>query len=148
MEISVNRGVLCKILDTVGLSKMMVNIIRSMHLDTRAKNRQGNLIAEWVSERKVKQGCILYSSLFSLYIKEMAGRMRKINTGVKTDGDKICLLLYADNVVVMSEMAEELQSLLVDIVSGYGRDFGIKFSSEKSKVMILLHRSQDKIDNV
>ncbi|MPC67029.1 hypothetical protein E2C01_061189 [Portunus trituberculatus] len=39
------------------------------------------------------------------------------------------VLLYAD-VVVMSESAFELQSML-DVVDGYGRDFGVRFSSEK-----------------
>ncbi len=38
--------------------------------------------------------------------------------------DKICVLLYADDVIVMSETAEELQSLL-DVISEYGRDFGV-----------------------
>ena len=34
-----------------------------------------------------------------------------MNAGMKIDGDKICLLLYADNVVVMSETDKEFQSL-------------------------------------
>ncbi len=40
--------------------------------------------------------------------------MRRKNTGVKVD-DRICMLLYAGDVVVMSESAEELQELL-DVV--------------------------------
>ncbi|KAG0713413.1 hypothetical protein GWK47_016279 [Chionoecetes opilio] len=36
----------------------------------------------------------------------------------------------------MSESAKELQSLL-DVVNEYGRNFGVKFSSEKSKVIIV-----------
>ena len=42
----------------------------------------------------------------------MAVRMRRMIAGVKVDGDKMCLLC-ADDVVVMSETAEELQSLLM-----------------------------------
>ena len=34
----------------------------------------------------------------------------------------------------MSESAEELQSLL-DVIDEYRRDFGVKFSCEKNKVM-------------
>ncbi|XP_050705903.1 uncharacterized protein LOC126991179 [Eriocheir sinensis] len=67
--------------------------------------------------------------------------MRRMNAGVRIGEDKVCVLLYADDVVVMSESAEELQSLL-DVVGGYGRDFGVRFSSEKSKVMIV-NRSED-----
>ncbi|MPD06982.1 hypothetical protein E2C01_102821 [Portunus trituberculatus] len=51
------------------------------------------------------------------------------------------MLLYADDVVVMSESAAELRRML-DVVDGYGRDFGVGFSSEKSKVMIV-NRSED-----
>ena len=67
-----------------------------------------------------------------------------MNAGVKVGNDRLCLLLYADDVVIMSEGADELQSLL-DVVAQYGRDFGVKFSSEKSKVMIV-NRSQDEED--
>ena len=69
-----------------------------------------------------------------------------MNAGVNVGNDKICVLLYADDVVVMSESAEELQSLL-DVVDGYGRDFGVRFSSEKSKVMIV-NKSEDERDMV
>ena len=58
-----------------------------------------------------------------------------MNAGVNVGEDKLCVLLYADDVVVMSESAEELHSLL-DVVGEYGKDFEVKFSSEKSKVMI------------
>ncbi len=37
--------------------------------------------------------------------------------------------MYADDVIVMSETAEELQSLL-DVVNEYGRDFGVKFGKK------------------
>ena len=73
-------------------------------------------------------------------------KMRRMNAVVKVDGDKICLLLYADDVVVMSETAEELQSLL-DVVSGYGRNVEVKFSNEKSKV-IIVNMSEDERDTV
>ena len=35
-----------------------------------------------------------------------------MNAGVSVGRDKVCMLLYADDVVVMSESAQELQSLL------------------------------------
>ena len=44
----------------------------------------------------------------------------------------------------MSESAEELQSL-VDVVNNYRRDFGVRYSSEKNKIMIV-NRSADERD--
>ena len=76
-----------------------------------------------------------------MYTEELAVRLRRMNAGVKVGRDKICTLLYADDVVVMSESAEEFQSIL-DVVDGYGRDFRVRFSNEKSKV-IVVNRSED-----
>ena len=133
----VNRRQLCAVLEKVGLSEKIVNIVRSMYEDTKAKYRLGNLETDWVkSERGVRQGCVLSPTLFSLYTEELAVRLRRMNAGVRVGRDKICILLYADDVVVMSESAEEFQSIL-DVVDGYGKDFGVRFSSEKSKVMIV-----------
>ena len=133
----VNRRQLCAVLEKVGLSEKIVNIVRSMYEDTKAKYRLGNLETDWVkSERGVRQGCVLSPTLFSLYTEELAVRLRRMNTGVRVGRDRICILLYADDVVVMSESAEEFQSIL-DVVDGYGKDFGVRFSSEKSKVMIV-----------
>ena len=53
-----------------------------------------------------------------------------MNAGVGVGRDKVCMLLYANYVVVMSESAEELQNL-PDVVDEYGRDFGMNFSCEK-----------------
>ena len=76
-----------------------------------------------------------------MHTEELAARMRRLNAGVRVGNDRIGVLLYADDAVVMCESADELHSLL-DVVDGYGKDFGVRFSSEKSKVMIV-NRSQD-----
>ena len=138
----VNREMLGKVLGKIGLSAKITNIVRSMYVDTRAKYRLGDIETDWVkSERGVRQGCILSPTLFSLYTEELAARMRRMNAGIRVGNDRIGVLLYADDVVVMSESADELQSLL-DVLDGYGKDFGVRFSSEKSKVMIV-NRSED-----
>ena len=122
---------MCKVLEKVGLSDKIVRIIRSMYVGTRAKYRLGALETEWMrSERDVSQGCILSPTLFCLYTEELAARIRRMNAGVKVGDERVSVLLYADDVIVTSESAEELQELL-DVVHGYGRDFGGRFSSEK-----------------
>lgn len=61
--------------------------------------------------------------------------MRKINVGVKIGEDKICILLYADHAVVMSESAEIQRN--TKVIGGHGKDFGVRLSSEKSKIIII-----------
>ena len=51
-------------------------------------------------------------TLFSSYTEELTARMRRMNAGVRVGNDRIGVLLYVDDVVVMNESADELQSLL------------------------------------
>ena len=55
---------------------------------------------------------MLSSTLFSLYTEALAFRMRRMKAGVRVGNGKICML-YADDVVVMSESADELKDVLV-----------------------------------
>ena len=52
-----------------GVSRKVVNIIRSMYADTRAKYIFGDIVTDWVySKREVRQGCILSPLRFSMQI--------------------------------------------------------------------------------
>ena len=83
-------------------------------------------------EKGARQGCILSPTLFSLYAEELAARMRRIHAKVSEGIDKTSVILYADVVAVMRESADKLQCLL-EAVDWYGKDFGIRFNSEKGK---------------
>ena len=62
---------------------------------------------------------------------------------MKVGDDRLGLLLYADDVVLLSESSEDLQRML-DITTEYGMDFNVKFSSEKSQVMVVNGEEIDK----
>ena len=82
----------------------------------------GDIETEWErSGRGLRQGRTLSQARFSLYREELAVRMRRINARVGVGKRKVCLLLYAGDVVVMSESGEELQDLL-KMVNEYGKD--------------------------
>ncbi|KAF2360092.1 Reverse transcriptase domain [Trinorchestia longiramus] len=56
--------------------------------------------------------------------------------GLKVGEEKLNCFLYADDIVVVSELKQELQRML-EIVNGYSRDFKVKFGGDKSKVMVI-----------
>ncbi len=133
----VDRELLCQILGKIGMSEKCVRLVRSMYVNTRAKYRLGDIETDWVrSRRGVRQGCILSPLLFNLYTEEMATRVRRMDVGVRVGGERLRMLLYADDAVIMSENSEELQSML-DCVTEYGRDFNVRFSAEKSQVLVV-----------
>ena len=133
----VNRQVLCKVLKKCGMSEKIVRIIESMYENTRAKYALGDIETEWVcSNRGVRQGCILSPVLFAMYTEELAVRVKERELGVRIGNEKISLLMYADDIILMSENSDDLQSML-DVVTEYSVYFGVKFGMDKSLVMVV-----------
>ena len=114
-----------------------------MYQDTRAIYSLGNIDTDWVhSQRGVRQGCVLSPLLFAIYTEELAIRIRKSGYGIRVGSEKLGCLLYADDIVIMSEDSEELQEML-DLTAQYGRDFDMSFSSVKSQVVVVNADGED-----
>ena len=64
----------------------------------------------------VRQGCPLSPILFSIYINGLVDRLRGL--GVTVGGRELSSLLYADDIVLMADSPEALQSM-IEIVSDY-----------------------------
>ena len=132
----VNRRMLCKVLERIGMSEKVVKIISSMYVNTRAKLSMGDLETGWVnSKRGVRQSCVLSPLLFGLYVEELAVRVKCTGLGVKVGNDVLSVLMYVDDVVVLSENHKNLQDML-NAVTEYGRDFDVNFSKEKTQVVV------------
>ena len=57
----------------------------------------------------VRQGCVLSPILFSIYINTLAKEIVESRIGIKIDNDKIAILLYADDIVLIADTAEDLR---------------------------------------
>ncbi|XP_060579355.1 uncharacterized protein LOC132736271 [Ruditapes philippinarum] len=60
----------------------------------------------------LKQGCSLSPLLFNLYINDLALKLKATGSGVDIDGENIPILLYADDIVLVAESENDLQSML------------------------------------
>ncbi|KAF2363654.1 Reverse transcriptase domain [Trinorchestia longiramus] len=125
-----------RLLDVLGKIGFSEKIVKSLYENTCAVYRLGNLVTGQVSVRGVRQGCTLSFLLFDLYTEELAVRLKMSGFGLKIGEEKLSCLLYADDIVVISESEQELQMML-EIVDGYSRDFKVKFGGDKSKVMVI-----------
>ena len=64
-----------RVLEKIGLSAKIVNIVQSLYVDIQELSiyKLGDVETDWVkSERGVRQGCILSPTLFSLYTEKLA----------------------------------------------------------------------------
>ncbi|KAG0721946.1 hypothetical protein GWK47_045404 [Chionoecetes opilio] len=57
-------------------------------------------------------------------------------SGCEIGDEVLSVLMYADDVVILSENHNELQEML-NAVTEYGRDFNVRLSKEKSQVLVV-----------
>ena len=63
----------------------------------------------------LKQGCVLSIILFNLYINDLIVKIDSLNLGIEIDGEKVGMLVHADDIVLLAENEEELQQLLHEL---------------------------------
>ena len=64
----------------------------------------------------VKQGDNLSPTLFALFINDLAEELKTLNCGISINGVSLCCLLYADDLLLLSDTEDNMQRML-DYVS-------------------------------
>ena len=132
---TVNRSKMVKLLEHIGVDARIVRSIRSLYESNEVKFTLGNVTTGWMENNiGVRQGCVISPTLFNIYIEELLVRIRKQGKGVQIGKEKLGCLAYADDVVLMAESKTEMEEIL-DIASTYGREWDLRFSDRKCKVM-------------
>ena len=63
----------------------------------------------------LKQGCTLSTLLFNLYVNDLVIKINSLDAGIDIGGEKVSILLYADDVVLVASSEGELQALLQEL---------------------------------
>ena len=91
----------------------MYYAISSLYKSVECCVRVNGLCTDWFNVQcGLKQGCLLSPLLFNLYINGLATSNDSLDIGIDIDGEKISMLLYADDLVFLSNTENELQTLL------------------------------------
>ena len=110
---TINRGILWKRLSDIGIGGKIVNAIKSLYSNVMSCVRVNGFKTDWFDVNcGLRQGCILSPLLFNLFINDLSLYLKSFGVGVSIDDELICIMLYADDIVIMAESAEELQILL------------------------------------
>ncbi len=83
----------------------------------------------------VKQGGVISPKLFNIYVEDLIKRVESMNCGILIGKILMDILLYADDITIVSDTKLGLK-LILDEISLYGLDNDIKFNPSKTVLMI------------
>ena len=96
-------------------------------------NEKG-LLYWFVTNQGVRQGDNLSPTLFNIYINDLALELKKMNLGVTIGNLHVCILLYADDIVLISESEQNLQ-IMLDFVNSWCNKWQMKINNEKLSIL-------------
>ena len=97
-----------------GIGNKFCSLMDNMYSQLRSCVRIGDRVTEYfVSEVGTRQGCNLSPMIFNLFINDLPNLLYKANTNpITLEGKDIPILMYADDVVLLSKTQEGLNRAL------------------------------------
>ena len=136
---SIDRETLWWRLSQLGMSSRTVNILKATYENVSfvVRDQSGNVSAEVLESKSgVRQGCPLSGFLFSCFIDDLTEFLSRVETHPPSiNGVDIVALLYADDVVILSQSPVGLQRAL-DKLAQYENERNLAVNISKTKVMV------------
>ena len=142
----VNREMLFLKLLNSGVDGKMYFIIKALYMGTNSCVKVNNWLTEWFETLMgVRQGDSLSPTLFSVFVNDLAMGIKELGLGIEIDNVKLPILLYADDVALLSDNEQDMQTML-DYVDNWCTTWGMKINMTKSKVMHIRKKGTERSD--
>ena len=141
------RELLWAKLDKIGISGKLPGAIKSLYVSVAACVCLNCFTTDWFDVTcGLKQGCCLSPLLFNLIINDLALRIKALGEGMMADEDLISILLYADDIDLISDIADDLQ-LKLNCLNGWCSTNGMTVNASKLNVVHFRPNSAPRINN-
>ena len=111
------------------------NSVRAMYTGTEAFVKLNKSLTNWFPcTSSVKHGDNLSPMLFALFINDLALELKFMDCGIKIDNTHVCCLLYADDIMLLSENEDSMQCML-NHISIWCRKWRFRINYAKSAVI-------------
>ena len=109
----IHRELLWYKLSRLGISDKFIEVLKSLYNNVQCTTRINGFGTEWFDVSVgLKQGCILSPVLFNAFMEDLVQLIRDEQKGVKYGDLNVSILLYADDILLLSDCEEDLQSML------------------------------------
>ena len=124
----------------------LLGAVESFYTSVSSCMRVNNLTTDWFDvSGGLRQGCCLSPLLFNLFINGLALRVKALGKGVRAGDQLVSILLYADDVVLIADNAQDLQSML-DLLNDWCLANRMSVNSSKSNVIHFRPNSVPRVD--
>ena len=136
---TVNRQALWKVLEGSGVQGKMLKMLKAVYKTVKCSVRcQGQAHGSIDCHRGLKQGCKLSPLLFSFLVShlclEVIGK-GKHGVQLKPNGSELFLLLFVDDIVLLSDTVPGLQNQINNLKNAADK-LGLLINMEKTKVVV------------
>ena len=131
------RDILWYKLIKLGIRGKILEVIRSMYKCIKSKVKNMNtLSSEFTCYLGVRQGECLSPFLFSMYLNDLEQDfIQKGVQGIDVGMLNLCLLLYADDIILLANSADNLQNSL-NVLADYCTRWKLTVNTAKTKIMV------------
>ena len=120
------------------MSGTFFNNLKTLYENDICQVKVGNnLTKTFLANQGVKQGCILSPLLFNIFLADLPEYLSGVacNPVKLHESNHVSCIMWADDIVLLSESEEGLQSML-DSLSLYTKKNGMQINEKKTKAMI------------
>ncbi|RMZ95612.1 RNA-directed DNA polymerase from mobile element jockey-like [Brachionus plicatilis] len=93
--------------------------------------------------KKENESGPLSPKLFSIYVEQLIEKIRKTNLITEVNGIQTGVLMYADDLLLITDSAEKLRKVL-KICENFGQENEIKFNPKKTRIMAINNKKREK----
>ena len=133
---TIPRDILLTKLFNYGIRGQFFNIIRDIYKNDKSCVKIGNQCTETFNiNQGVRQGCVLSPLLFNIFIADLVEKLDLLNGKVKMNNTEISSILWADDIVLLSENENGLREML-KVLEEYSSENKLEINNDKTKIMI------------
>ena len=118
-----------------GIHGKFLSALQSLYDNVKCSVKVNDCLTPWFKvDTGVKQGCLLYPSLFAIYINDLTERINHLGCGIQIDDIQLSILLYADDIAVIAPDESKLQ-LMLNEVAAWCQDWKLQINPTKFKIV-------------
>ena len=127
-----------------GFPDKYIRLLQALYNQSQSAVRVNGSLTDWFSTRVgVRQGCIISPQLFNILLEvAMLHALHDLDLGACMNGTIISNLRFADDIAILAESEEDLQTLVSEVFKTSSQ-LGLKISLTKTQVQVI---GRDKIN--